>query len=73
LEVAMSTQAETLQGKYRALQAAGALDIKFCFGPLAEETEESVCASINEALDAIQAGEYSDLPPIGDSRPPKKG
>jgi hypothetical protein len=69
----MSTQAELLSEKYRALQAAGALDIKFCFGPLGEETEESVCASINEALDAIQAGEYADLPPLGDSRPPQKG
>lgn len=57
----MSTQAELLREKYRALQAAGALDIKFCFGPLAEETDESVCASINEALDAIGRGEYSDL------------
>jgi hypothetical protein len=66
----MSTQAELLREKHRALQAAGALDIKFCFGPLAEETEESVCASINEALDAIKAGEYSELPLLGDSRPP---
>lgn len=69
----MSTQAETLREKYRALQAAGALDIKFCFGSLAEETEESVCESINEALDAIEAGEYSELPPLGDSRPPNCG
>lgn len=64
----MSTQAETLKAKWAALQAKGALDIKFCFGPLAEETDESVCASINEALDAIEHGEYSDLPPLGDSR-----
>ena len=69
----MSTQAEILKEKYRALQAKGALDIKFCFGPLAEETDESVCASINEALDAIEHGEYSDLPPLGDSRRENKG
>jgi hypothetical protein len=69
----MSTQAEVLKEKYRALQAKGALDIKFCFGPLAEETDESVCASINEALDAIERGEYSDLPPLGDSRRQNKG
>jgi len=68
----MTTQAEILREKWRALQESGARDIKFCFGPLAEETEESVCESINEALDAIAAGEYSDLPPLGDSRPPKK-
>lgn len=68
----MSTQAEVLREKWRGLKKEGALDIKFCFGPLAEETDESVCASINEALDAIAAGEYSDLPPLGDSRPPKK-
>jgi hypothetical protein len=64
----MSTQAETLREKWRELQKAGAVDIKFCFGPLAEETEESVCASLNEALDAIKAGEYSELPPLGDAR-----
>jgi hypothetical protein len=64
----MSTQAKILREKYGALQAAGALDIKFCFGPLAEETDESVCASINAALDAISAGEYSELPSLGDSR-----
>lgn len=64
----MSTQAEVLREKYRALQAAGALDIKFCFGPLSEETDESVCASINQALDAIKSGEYSDLPSLNDSR-----
>lgn len=63
----MSTQAELLKEKWRALQGAGALDIKFCFGPLSEETDESVCASINEALDAIDRGEYSDLPPLRDS------
>lgn len=68
LEDAMSTQAALLKEKWRALQAEGARDIKFCFGPLAEETEESVCASINEALDAIKAGEYSELPPLGDAR-----
>jgi hypothetical protein len=67
----MSTQAELLREKYRALQAAGALDIKFCFGPLAEETEESVCESINVALDAIRDGAYSEMPPLGDSRPPQ--
>jgi hypothetical protein len=64
----MTTQAEVLKGKYHALRQAGALDIKFCFGPLSEETDESVCASINEALDAIERGEYGDLPPLGDSR-----
>lgn len=64
----MSTQAEILREKYRSLQEAGALDIKFCFAPLAEETEESVCGSINEALDAIARGEYEDLPLLGDSR-----
>ena len=63
----MTTQAAILKEKWSALQAAGALDIKFCFGPLAEETDESVCASINEALDAIERGEYSDLPPLGDN------
>ena len=58
----MSTQAELLREKYRALQAAGALDIKFCFGPLAGGgTDETVCASINEALDAIERGEYLAL------------
>lgn len=69
----MSTQAKLLKEKYRALQAAGALDIKFCFGPLSEETDESVCASINEALDAVERGEYSDLPPLGDSRRNSQG
>jgi hypothetical protein len=64
----MSTQADILREKYAALQAKGALDIKFCFGPLAEETSESVCASINEALDAVAAGEYDTLPSLGDSR-----
>ena len=64
----MSTQAEILREKYRSLQEAGALDIKFCFAPLAEETEESVCGSINEALDAIARGEYEELPLLGDSR-----
>lgn len=66
----MSTQAKILREKYAALQAAGAQDIKFCFGPLAEETDESVCASINDALDAIVAREYSDLPSLDDSRRP---
>ena len=66
----MSTQAEILREKYSALQAAGARDIKFCFGPLSEETDESVCGSINAALDAIYAGEYSDLPALGDSKRP---
>ena len=42
----MSTQAEILKEKYRALQAKGALDIKFCFGPLAEETDESASARL---------------------------
>jgi hypothetical protein len=68
LEDEMSTQAELLKEKYRALQAAGALDIKFCFGPLAEQTDESVCASINQALDAILADQYSELPAVGKSR-----
>jgi hypothetical protein len=62
------TQAEILREKYRVLQEAGALDIKFCFAPLAEETDESVCASINQALDAITRGEYEELPVLGDSR-----
>lgn len=66
----MSTQAEILREKYRALRQAGARDIKFCFGPLAEETDESVCGSINEALDAIDRREYDDLPLVGDSRRP---
>jgi hypothetical protein len=64
----MSTQAEILRGKYDALRQAGARDIKFCFAPLAEETVESVCQSINEALDAIDRGEYEPLPLLGDSR-----
>lgn len=64
----MSTQAEILKEKWRTLQEAGALDIKFCFGPLLEETDESVCASINEALDAVERKKYSDLKPLGDSR-----
>jgi hypothetical protein len=64
----MSTQAEILRNKYRTLQKGGALDIKFCFAPLAEETDESVCGSINEALDAIERGEYDELPLLGDSR-----
>jgi hypothetical protein len=64
----MGTQAEILRDKYRALQSDGALDIKFCFAPLAEETDESVCGSINEALDAISRGEYVDLPSLNDSR-----
>lgn len=66
----MSTQAEILKEKWRTLQGAGARDIKFCFAPLSEETDESVCASINEVLDAIKAGEYSDLPPVGDKKRP---
>jgi hypothetical protein len=69
----MSTQAEMLREKWRALQETGARDIKFCFGPLGEETEESVCGSINQALDAINNDAYSEMPPLGDSRPPKKG
>lgn len=69
----MSTQAEQLKEKYRALREKGALDIKFCFGPLAEETDESVCASINEALDAFQRGEYSDLRSLNDSRRGNRG
>lgn len=64
----MSTQAEALREKYRALQATGARDIKFCFGPLCEETEEDVFESVSTALDAITAGAYSELPPIGDAR-----
>lgn len=64
----MSTQADILKQKYEELRSHGARDIKFCFGPLAEETVESVCASINEALDAIVRGEYDDLPSLGDSR-----
>ena len=64
----MSTQAEILKEKWRTLQGAGALDIKFCFGPLSEETDESVCTSINQALDAIERGEYSELQDLGDSR-----
>jgi hypothetical protein len=63
----MSTQAEILREKYLALQEGGALDIKFCFAPLAEETDESVCGSINEALDAIARGEYEELSSLGDS------
>lgn len=63
----MKTQADILREKYAALRERGALDIKFCFGPLAEETSESVCGSINEALDAIFRGEYEDLPLVGDS------
>jgi hypothetical protein len=64
----MSTQAEILREKYRTLQKEGAYDIKFCFAPLLEETDESVCGSINEALDAIKRGEYDELPLFGDSR-----
>jgi hypothetical protein len=64
----MSTQAEILREKYRVLQAGGLLDIKFCFGPLSEETDESVCGSINDALDAIERGEYDEMPLLGDSR-----
>ena len=64
----MSTQAEILREKYRKLQEAGAQDIKFCFAPLAEETDESVCVSINEALDAIARGEYDEISPLGESR-----
>jgi hypothetical protein len=64
----MSTQAEILREKYGALQKGGALDIKFCFAPLSEETDESVCASINEALDAIGRDAYEELPLLGDSR-----
>jgi hypothetical protein len=60
-------QAEILREKYRILREHGALDIRFCFAPLAEETVESVCGSINEALDAIERGEYEELPPFGDS------
>lgn len=62
----MSTQAEILKAKYGALREAGAMDIKFCFGPLAEETSESVCAAINEALDAIARQAYQELPLVGD-------
>ena len=64
----MSTQAETLREKWRLLQEKSALDIKFCFGPLAEETEESVCASLNEVLDDVLADDYAELPSLGDSR-----
>jgi hypothetical protein len=69
----MSTQAEILREKYRQLQMAGASDIKFCFGPLQEETDESVCASINGALDAIERGEYDEMPLLGDSRRRSQG
>jgi hypothetical protein len=62
------TQAQILTEKYRALQEEGALDIKFCFAPLEEETVESVCGSINEILDAIKMGAYHDLPALGESR-----
>lgn len=62
------TQAEILRRRHRKLQDGGVLDIKFCFAPLSEETDESVCGSINEALDAIERAEYEDLPPLGDSR-----
>ena len=68
----MSTQAEILRRRYRKLQGDGVLDIKFCFAPLAEETDESVCGSINEALDAIERGEYDEAPLIGDSRRPQR-
>lgn len=64
----MTTQAEILRDKYEALRKKGALDIKFCFAPLAEETLETVCGSINEALDLIERGEYEELPVLGDSR-----
>ena len=69
----MSTQAELLHEKYSALRKKGALDIKFCFAPLAEETVETVCGSINEALDLIERGEYEELPVLGDSRLRKQG
>ena len=51
----------------RSPRSRWALDIKFCSRAPSEETDESVCASINEALDAIERGEYSDLPPLRDS------
>jgi hypothetical protein len=64
----MGPQAEILRERYRALREKGALDIKFCFASLAEETDESVCLSINEALDAIERQAYEHLPFLGDSR-----
>lgn len=68
----MTTQAQILKEKWRALQETGALDIKFCFAPLSEETDESVCESINQVLDAIKGGEYEDLPAVGDKHRPAK-
>ena len=69
----MTAQAHLLREKYHALQERGVSDIKFCFAPLAEETVESVCELVNEALDAVEAREYDELPALGDSRRPNKG
>lgn len=70
LMIAMSTQAEILRTRYRDMRERGVLDLKISFAPLAEETTESVCGSINEALEAIESGEFHDLLPMGDSRRP---
>jgi hypothetical protein len=64
----MRTQAETLRKRYAALRKKGVKDIKFVFGPLAGETTESVCGSINEFLDAVEREEYVEIPQLGNAR-----
>lgn len=66
----MSAQVELLKQKFETLKQAGLEDIKFIFGPLSERTTDDVCASVNEALDAIERGDYEDAPELGDSRRP---
>ena len=66
----MSAQTELLKQKFDELKRTGLEDIKFIFGPLSERTRDDVCASINEALDAVTREDYEELPEPGDSRRP---
>jgi hypothetical protein len=65
--VIMSAQVKKLAERFESLKKDGLMDVKFIFGPLTEATLDDVCASINEALDAIDAEAYVEFPLLGDS------
>lgn len=62
-------QMDRLVARFEKMKAEGLRDFKFTLDPTKPTgTAEELAAELNDVLDAVDAGEYTDMPPIGDSK-----
>lgn len=50
-----------------ALCERGVKDVKFQFGMVSEKSLSQLASDAADALEAVNSGEYKDLPPLGDT------